>query len=305
MKKRLRALLLTLLMMAAALPAWAQEPEITDAGFLADSYLEDEYLSADEEAGRWVYLSRSLSVRVNRYEEEGPREYYVAEVRCSPETPLQTAVTAGKHPGRKLVNPRSLAQESHAVLALTDDFYGYRMQKGHTVGVILRQGQVLSQKTRSSRNVRGWPNLDVLAVYDDGRMEVNPSDAFTADEYLAAGAVNVFAFGPMLLKDGQLIDYVMEGDYYPYNEPRLAIGMVKPYHYVVLAVVGREEASKGARLSWMAEKLQSLGVREALNLDGGGTAALMFMGRVLNRSEKNMRSVGSLITFGESRLALP
>ena len=68
---------------------------------------------------------------------------------------------------------------------------------------------------------------------------------------------------------------------------------------------GREEASKGARLSWMAEKLQSLGVREALNLDGGGTAALMFMGRVLNRSEKNMRSVGSLITFGESRLALP
>lgn len=50
----------------------------------------------------------------------------------------------------------------------------------------------------------------------------------------------------------------------------------------------------------MAEKMQSLGCVEALNLDGGGTAAMMFMGEVLNRSNKNMRSINSLIVFGKS-----
>ena len=43
-----------------------------------------------------------------------------------------------------------------------------------------------------------------------------------------------------------------------------------------------------------------LGVVEAVNLDGGGTAALMFMGEVLNRSSRNLRSVNSLIGFGQS-----
>ncbi|MEG2604644.1 MAG: phosphodiester glycosidase family protein [Clostridia bacterium] len=43
-------------------------------------------------------------------------------------------------------------------------------------------------------------------------------------------------------------------------------------------------------------------VQEAINLDGGGTAALMFMGKVLNRSSANMRSVNSLIGFGQSDL---
>lgn len=47
-------------------------------------------------------------------------------------------------------------------------------------------------------------------------------------------------------------------------------------------------------------KIKELGCTEALNLDGGGTAALMFMGEVLNRSDKDMRSVSTLISFGQS-----
>ena len=50
----------------------------------------------------------------------------------------------------------------------------------------------------------------------------------------------------------------------------------------------------------LAQKMQELGCTEALNLDGGGTAAMMFMGEVLNRSDKKMRSVSTLIGFGKS-----
>ena len=40
------------------------------------------------------------------------------------------------------------------------------------------------------------------------------------------------------------------------------------------------------------------GVTEAMNLDGGGTTALVFMGEMINKSDKSPRSVGSMIGFG-------
>ena len=42
------------------------------------------------------------------------------------------------------------------------------------------------------------------------------------------------------------------------------------------------------------------GVVEGMNLDGGGTTALMFMGEMLNKSTRNVRSVTSITGFGNS-----
>lgn len=301
--KRMLALLLALLTLVSALPALAEEPDLTEEGFLSDSWPEPEYLYADEEGGAWRYITPSLNIRIDRYTEtDAPLVYYVADILASAQTPLKTVMTPGNHPGRTLKNPQTFAVENQAVLAITDDFSGYRIQRNQRVGIVIREGYVLSSKTRSSKNVRSWPNLDTLAVYNDGSMKAGPSDAHTAEEYLEMGATNVFAFGPMLVTDGQLVDYVMEESYYPYNEPRIAIGMIEPYHYIILCVEGREDASKGVRPSWLAQKMLELGCVEALNLDGGGTAAMIFMGKVLNRSSKNMRSINSLIVFGQSDL---
>ena len=86
--------------------------------------------------------------------------------------------------------------------------------------------------------------------------------------------------------------------YYHYREPRCAIGMIEPYHYVIVTVKGRSDDSKGAYLNWLAERMLYLGCREAINLDGGGTVSLIFNGKMLNKTTKNLRSVTSLITFG-------
>ncbi len=280
--KRLCALLLALCMLAPVACA-------------------EETVLIDEENGLWRYETEGLSIRIDRITDaETPRTYYVADIQASPEKPLQTIISPGKKPGRTLKNPLNFAVENKAVLAITDDFSGYRIQKKHRVGIVIREGYVLSSKTRSSQNVRSWPNLDTLAVFSDGSMQAGPSDAHTADEYLAMGATNVFAFGPMLVTGGEIPEFVLDEEYYPYNEPRIAIGMVEPYHYIILCVEGRNDRSKGARPDWMAQTMLSLGCTEALNLDGGGTAAMIFMGDVLNRSAKSMRSVNSLIVFGQS-----
>lgn len=302
--KRFLVLFFAMVLFTSSLPCLAEEPALTEQGFLSAEWPENEFVHIDAEAGLWRYITPSLNIRIDRItDEETPLIYYVADVQCSPETPLKTVLTPGKRPGRTLKNPLAFARDNQAVLAITDDFSGYRIQKDMRVGIVIREGYVLSNKTRNSKNVRGWPNLDTLAVYNDGSMSAGVSDAYTAEEYLENGAVNVFAFGPTLLHEGIITDYVLEEDYYPYDEPRMAIGMMEPYHYIILCAEGREKDSKGVRCDWMAQTMKDLGCVEALNLDGGGTAAMMFMGEVLNRSASNMRSINSLIVFGQSELA--
>ncbi|MBP3540703.1 MAG: phosphodiester glycosidase family protein [Clostridia bacterium] len=262
----------------------------------------EEEILQDPENGLWSYKSSDLSITITRKTDDTPLIWYEAEVYASEASPLTTILSPGKTPGRRLVNPRAWVRKNQVVLAITDDFFGFRINNKSTPGIVIRNGEILGNKTRNSSRQRGWPNLDALAVFNDGSMKSYISDAHTAEEYLNMGAVDVFSFGPVLISEGVITDYVLEDDYYPYSEPRMAIGMIDPYHYMIVAVEGRENESKGVRLSWLAEKMQELGCTEALNLDGGGTAALMFMGEVLNRSSKNMRSISSLITFGTSPL---
>lgn len=285
--KRAAAFLLALLLLPAAALA---SPFLDGPG--------EEY-SCDPEAGLWVYRSQDLAICITRKSDDTPLIWYEAEIFASPEEPLHTYISSGtKTPGRRLVNPLSLARENNVLFAISDDFCGYRLRRNLTAGIIIREGQVLSKKTFSREKWRTWPNLDTLAVFPDGRMKTYPCDQLSLLEYQALRATNVFAFGPVLVSEGSINQAVLEPDYYPYEEPRMAIGMIEPFHYIVVAVEGRKKTSVGATPAWLARKMQELGCVEALNLDGGGTAVMIFMGQVLNRSERNLRSINSIIGFG-------
>ncbi len=121
--------------------------------------------------------------------------------------------------------------------------------------------------------------------------------------------MSTYAFGPILLQNGELSEYMLRDEYYTYHEPRLAMGMIAPWHYYILCVEGRmgeSGRSKGVYMNWLADNMKEHGVQEALNLDGGGTACLMFMGRKINKSANSTRSVGSMSGFGISeRLMAP
>lgn len=287
--------------------------QVDGKGWLVTDDPDAAWIMEDPDQGFWGYSSNNLSVRINQFNEEklvGKKKrklvYWVAEVYASPENPLTTIETEAtkKHSkGYKLVNPLSIARKNHAVFAISDDLYGIRLQKYKYYGVVIRNGEVIAKKTRNSQKSRAWPNLDTLASYADGSMKAYVCDAKTPEEYLAEGAVDVFSFGPILVTDGEIYETVLNPKYYPYNEPRMAIGMVEPYHYVIVCVRGRpDNVYAGVHLDWLAEKMQSLGCVEALNLDGGGTICITFMGKVLNEQEKSVRSVGSLISFGTSDL---
>ncbi|MBQ9265366.1 MAG: phosphodiester glycosidase family protein [Clostridia bacterium] len=278
-------------------------PNLTEDGFLDDGAGMEEFIHIDEADGHWMYISSQIAIDVQRWVDvKNKLVWYEGDVKCSPASPLNTYVN-GKNPGHTAISPITTARKNQVVLAMSDDHFGFRIvEKNNTIppGIIIRNRNVVIEKTRDRDN--SFPNLNVLAVFEDGSMKTYLSKEHTAQEYLSMGAVHTFSFGPILVQDGKLSEYMLRDEYYTYKEPRMALGMIAPYHYMVLCVEGRmtEQNNSGAYLTWLADKMIEKGAIEALNLDGGGTACLLFMGEKINKSANSTRSVYSLIGFGNS-----
>ena len=269
----------------------------------AEGYLagEGEYFYENDEEGLWIYLGQDLQVVITRRVDSSiPLEWFETEIWARNGEAFRTVVTDPAHPGRKFQYPFVIAREAKAVLAFSDDFYANRIQAKETVGIIIREGQLISSKT-NKKTGHHLPNLDMMAQYPDGTLQVYQCNEITAEELLARGARNVFSFGPILIRDGEIHDLVYT--YYKSIEPRHALGMIEPNHYFLLSAQGRNSDSKGTTLQRMAEIMKEHGVTQALNLDGGNTMALVFRGRMLNKlavykDRKFVRTVTSVIAIG-------
>ena len=264
----------------------------------------EEFVTADPEAGFWAYLSGTLQVVIRRQEDKEQKIiWFETDVRTAGDERIRPLLTGGSWQ-----QPRKIARAARAVLAFSDDFYSYRKYNKYTVGIEIRDGQIRSDKTKKPTS-SGFPKLENLAVFPDGTMKCYNAQDHTAQEYLDMGATDVLAFGPILVTDGHLGEHMRatqeeakQYGYYHYREPRCALGMVSPGHYIVLTVNGRQNQSKGVYLDWLAWKMLELGAQEALNLDGGGTVALIFMGESINVKATTSRNTSHLMSFGTSEL---
>ena len=330
-KRAIRLLLVVIILLAygaanaldaQGLPGEAAEKDgwhFDEKGFLSGgSNPGPAYLLEDEENGIWQYASRDLSIRIVRFREQynrqKVREYYVADIWASANSPMKTILTPAtktRPKGVRSVDPEKLVEENPCVFALSDDYFGTRQEllmdgkSNRQPGIIIRNGEILWSKTKKkdSKYGRNRPCLDTLAVYEDGSMGAYVSDEMTAEEYLEKGARQVFSFGPWLIHEGKINEAeATEGcGYYEQMEPLVGLGMVEPYHYIAVVIRGRpEDQYAGAHLSWMADKLMEYGCTEALNLDGGGTALMMFNGKVIvsGQAGSRLRQLGSMIVFG-------
>lgn len=292
---------------AQASLAW---PEGDEQGFLPPG--QEPFVYASREEGAWAYVSQSLRVEIRRYEGEsqwGKNVWLEASVRMRSPGQLTAPYSNGTRPGSPLTTPEAILRDSglgrQPILAINDDFFGFRrryLNEEKHVGVIVRDGAILYDDPKDSEKKRKFPPLDTLAVFADGGMKTFVSDAFTAQQYLDMGVRHVFAFGPVLVQDGQVSPQAAV--YGTGKAPRTAMGVTDDGTVVILNVLGRDQAGSGAQgvsVAWMAEKMRELGCVEALNLDGGNTACMLFMGDMINREEhiksKNIRRVSGLICF--------
>ena len=257
-------------------------------GFLTQG----EFVHEDAENGLWAYLSPTLQVEIVQYDMENPcQRYFVAEVKFDPAAEMfrQHTWVNATYRGQQIY-PQTLAQTSRLVLAVNGDYYPYRVDKKNTVGNIIRNYEVLYNMNMSKNP--GFPPLDTMALHDDGSISVYGAKEITADELAARGDVHdALSFGPWLARDGQLRVYA--GKNASLQEPRCAIGMVEPGHYIIVDCEGRvPNGPKGLTVNQIGMLLYGYGCNESFMLDGGSTSVLIFMGEKLNRTGKDT-SVGS------------
>lgn len=279
-----------------AMPTGTPELPALDAeGFLADP--NGEFVFEDADDGLWYYISGTLYINIRRYRDPDEKNvWYESEIKTRGDEQLLSFLTKTR---KTYQTPVQIARANSAVLAFTDDFFTMR-----SYGVAIRDQEVYVDRIRTSS--KSYPLGDTLAVFGDGRMLAYDFSAFRADEYLDMGAVHVLTFGPWLLSGGEINQKVLSDSYMHYREPRSVIGMIEPGHFVVITVDGRYDGARGVYFSWLALRMYEIGVTEGINLDGGGTTALVFMGKQLSRvasaksDGSNTRQVTSMLGFGTS-----
>ena len=223
------------------------------------------------------YQDANITLTITEHREHNT-SIFVADVLLTSPMLLKTALAQGAY-GRNVTQKTSaIAQDVGAILAINGDYYGSRER-----GFVVRGGVTYRESSMG---------YDALAIMADGSFCVAEEDDTSVSELVGAGAVHVFSFGPALVQEGNIT--VTERDEVGKamaDNPRTAIGVIEPGHYVLLVSDGRTRQSDGLTLLQLAEFMQSLGVTTAYNLDGGGSSTMVFMGEVINNPTTNGRKI--------------
>ena len=93
--------------------------------------------------------------------------------------------------------------------------------------------------------------------------------------------------GPVLIHDGDIRitsnEEVFFGSSIPNIHPRTAAGYRENGELVLVVIDGRQVNSRGVDLMELAIIMKDLDCIEAINLDGGGSSAMVVDGKLLNR----------------------
>lgn len=149
-------------------------------------------------------------------------------------------------------------------------------------------------KYKSQRENKGWNSQAVCVIYKDGTMKTFQlgEDKFRIDDELEKGAWHAWQFGPILVRDYEISAYAFK--YRLGEKARNILGYYEPGHYVVVTCDSGTKKAKGMTETQMAQFMQSLGVKEAFNLDGGTSAVMVFMGRIINNPRPHVDEDGNV-----------
>ena len=220
------------------------------------------------------YEDGNISIRISTMRRLDT-DIYIADITVDDPDCLRTAL-AGNAFARNLTDTTSsIAREHNAILAIYRELAAYDQ------------------------------NQEDLVILEDGTLQILAEVDYTAQEMQEMGARDIFSFGPGLIIDGKIS--VREGeevDRAQVTNPRTAIGVLSPLHYIFVVSDGRTDESVGLSLLELAQLMQDLGCTLAYNLDGGGSSTMWFNGKVLNRpttfgDKISERSVSDIVYIGK------
>lgn len=237
---------------------------LTKSLLVPDDDLAPEAVQDDDDESKLpiYYADADGSIRIQKFRWKDTT-IFDAEIKLTDATQIRRFLAHDTY-GINIREETSLtAARNNAAFAVNGDYYSVRK------GLVVVNGKVLREFQDTIMN-------NTLVIDTDGNF--NCAKGAPGGE---TAAWQGFQFGPTLIDDG-VIDESMFTGRLAGPHPRTAIGQIGPLHYVFVVSEGRSGTEKGLTLSELAEYFKSRNCTEAYNLDGGGTATMVWRGRMLN-----------------------
>ncbi len=199
---------------------------------------------------------------------EAQQTYYIADIRIDDVRFFRAGFANGAF-DHGTEDAESFSRRENAVLAINGSF---------NAGLVIRDG-ILYQMPDDKHDA-------ILLLYRDGSMEALPKDGFDLAAAQERGVVHAWQFGPLLVHEGRP-NRTQEAGSFGVRHSRILFGFYESGHYVAVAVDGRRKDAIGMDQNDMVDLMTSLGCKEAMNLDGGLSAVMTFMGETVNDPPKN------------------
>jgi len=236
------------------------------------------------------YVDDSIEVRIEKGR-EFDTDYMAIHIKLDDPSQIRSGL-AGDHPSKTTATVLTMANRFGGVLTINGDYFNY-----HTNGIIVRNGEELRFRPSKYR--------DSLIIDDKGDFTILPSCTKEVYESFTGNVMHAFCFGPWLVKDGVAINHdqvqASEVDIGKNKQTqRLALCQVDTLHYMVVCTEGPSggDSSTGVTIEQMAILCRDLGAKQAYNLDGGNSAAVILNGEKLNNvANTKKRMIGDCIYF--------
>lgn len=258
------------------------EPEI-EYPILTDRYYKDENIEIDIEDRYFYSTYRGSQVKTR---------YFVIDIKLSDIEYLQTHFRQQNGKVTKATTSE-LAQDVDAIFAINGDYFSYR-----EYGFVVRNYTVYRDTARPPKST-SLNGDDTLFVMPDGSLMMFDENNAMFKNGLPSDIYQAFTFGPRLIENNELmVTERSEVGQSSASNPRTAIGMIEPLHYIIVVSEGRLYDGDGMTLYELANIMKDLGCKTAYNLDGGSSTTLYFNGEVINtpgRSDGSERDISDII----------
>ena len=277
---------------AAAAPENSPEPteEVVDNRTewqkkFADHFT-DEIVSAENS-----YTSPDVSINISTVtvgEGAYSSQCHIADIYIGQIENFQTYFATGSYGYYAEQSALGIDEDSGALIAINGDYCN-----NQTSGFLVRNGELYFSEQTSN---------DICVLYKDGTMATYAPDEYVVEDELQKNVYQVWKFGPKLLDaDGVPMTTFNTSSPIKWENPRSAIGYYEPGHYCFVVVDGRQDGySYGLRIPELAAIFEELGCTEAYNLDGGGSAVMVFNHEKYSRQSNGGRNLGDIIYVAET-----
>lgn len=235
------------------------------------------------------YLSDNSEIKIFELKELGYRGY-IAKIKLFDPEVFKVELAEGEM--GKLETTSEAAERVGAVLGINGGGFGVGRVDGELfsemIGGTVIDGELVNNFIRAKDE-----DLFFVGINKSGDLVGNIPE--TSYDIMKLGPYQGVSFIPILIRFGMKIK--LPNPWVNTKHPRTIIGQYANDDIILIVVDGRQgEWSSGISLERLQDKLLELGVKNAYNLDGGGSTVMYFKGEILNKpSDGHERPVANSI----------